>query len=203
MQLKLVQLKFQVGATQVSSWCNSSFKLVQLKLVHALWTVVHALGTVVQDVLQALHNTLLSLQTYPTIKHVKSHQDDDKPVEELPLSAQLNVEADAMATEGLRWACPTPHVTFDPTSQVMLAVAGDSCTTDIKPLVRASHHFQPLMEYYKERFQFFSTFSTRTRRETCPSYCNYHSQPQPLGLCTASLYTKDYSWVKGEASKTP
>ena len=173
-----MQLKFQVGATQVSSWCNSSFKLVQLKLVHALWTVVHALGTVVQDVLQALHNTLLSLQTYPSINHVRSHQDDAKPVEELPLSAQLNVQADAMATEGLRWACPTPHVTFDPTSQVMLAVAGDSCTSDIKPLVRASHHFNPLMEYYKESLKWseqtissidWDLFGTAYKRQ-----CNKH-----------------------------
>ena len=130
------------------------------------------------DVLQALHNTLLSLQTYPSINHVRSHQDDAKPVEELPLSAQLNVQADAMATEGLRWACPTPHVTFDPTSQVMLAVAGDSCTSDIKPLVRASHHFNPLMEYYKERFQWseqtissidWDLFGTAYKRQ-----CNKH-----------------------------
>ena len=34
-----------------------------------------------------------------TFTHVKGHQDDEKEVNELPLEAQLNVEADALAAE--------------------------------------------------------------------------------------------------------
>ena len=105
------------------------------------------------DVLQALHAKLQAFPTYPSINHVTSHQDNHKPVDQLPLPAQLNVEADTMATAGLQAAQPTPHVTFDPTCQASLVVRGATCTGDIKPAIRASHHLQPLLTYYNQRFE--------------------------------------------------
>ena len=49
-----------------------------------------------------IQNIVSSLQIFPTppmIVHVKGHQDDHLPYDQLPLEAQLNVDADAAATE--------------------------------------------------------------------------------------------------------
>jgi hypothetical protein len=47
------------------------------------------------------------LPSDPLVQHVKGHQDDDALVCTPPLPAQLNCEADALATESLE-ATPAP-----------------------------------------------------------------------------------------------
>jgi hypothetical protein len=51
------------------------------------------------DVVQAIIATLQTFEKCPEIQHVKGHQDDHVPYDRLPLEAQLNVDADAAATE--------------------------------------------------------------------------------------------------------
>ncbi len=64
------------------------------------------------DIVQAIVSTLQLFPKCPDIKHVKGHQDDDTPYACLPLEAQLNVDADAAATEfqdsygSRRWQVP-------------------------------------------------------------------------------------------------
>ena len=58
------------------------------------------------DILIAIHKeeTKLAERTprlHPT-KHVLGHQDDHTPIHRLPLPAQLNIQADKLATIGLR-----------------------------------------------------------------------------------------------------
>jgi hypothetical protein len=53
------------------------------------------------DVLITIHKLLKNLHSPHTISHVKGHQDDQVPYNELPLSAQLNCNADVLATNEL------------------------------------------------------------------------------------------------------
>jgi hypothetical protein len=55
------------------------------------------------------------------VDHVKGHQDDKVSYDELSLPAQLNVDADALATNALFYY-PTPckHIPLLPAAQVQL-----------------------------------------------------------------------------------
>ena len=64
------------------------------------------------DVIQAIISTLQTFDQCPYIEHVKGHQDDVTAYALLSLEAQLNIDADAAATEyqeafgGRRWKVP-------------------------------------------------------------------------------------------------
>ena len=51
------------------------------------------------DVLQAITTTIQMLPIPPTLQHVKGHQDRDRAIELLSLPAQLNIEADYLASQ--------------------------------------------------------------------------------------------------------
>jgi hypothetical protein len=51
------------------------------------------------DVLKEIMEHRATLEFPPSLHHVKGHQDDSKPKEDLPLPAQLNIEVDALADE--------------------------------------------------------------------------------------------------------
>jgi hypothetical protein len=63
--------------------------------------------------------------------HVKSHQDDDGPVESLSLKAQLNVQADELATKALHDAPTHNRVELFPTAKCQFIIAGQSVTRKI------------------------------------------------------------------------
>ena len=65
------------------------------------------------DVLQALHNKLKWFPQQPTIDWIESHQDDNPNIV-LPISVQLNIHADELATIGLNNLPPKPHMSLDP-----------------------------------------------------------------------------------------
>jgi hypothetical protein len=55
------------------------------------------------DVLSALHRALKWFPTYPKINWIKSHQDDKVYINaDMPVDAYLNLEADELATHGLK-----------------------------------------------------------------------------------------------------
>ena len=58
----------------------------------------------------------------PELEWVCSHQDDDPEEDILKLSeaAQLNIEADALATQGLDKLDSNPRVPMDPSAEVLL-----------------------------------------------------------------------------------
>ena len=69
------------------------------------------------DVLSALHEILDTYPSRPIIEWVKSHQDNqdnDNKTNELALSAQLNIEADELATESLKSLYPKEKVLMNP-----------------------------------------------------------------------------------------
>jgi hypothetical protein len=59
------------------------------------------------DILSVILTIIRNLPSVPLVQHVEGHQDDDQPTHLLPLPAQLNCEADALATQALE-AIPTP-----------------------------------------------------------------------------------------------
>ncbi|KAI2501044.1 hypothetical protein MHU86_13398 [Fragilaria crotonensis] len=62
------------------------------------------------DVLIEIYHTVKITWSATTIEHIKGHQDDDKPVSQLPLLAQLNIEADHLAsTHQRRHPEPAPR----------------------------------------------------------------------------------------------
>ena len=74
------------------------------------------------DIIAEIRQTLRQLQPLhpiPKIRHVKGHQDDNKPYEELDLSAQLNVDADKLADDWL-----TSHPEFDHGKAPLLPTSG-------------------------------------------------------------------------------
>jgi len=50
-----------------------------------------------REVIHEIVESLKNIKANPTTHHVKGHQDDDKTYDELPLPAQLNIDADALA----------------------------------------------------------------------------------------------------------
>jgi hypothetical protein len=53
------------------------------------------------DILSVILEYIHQLPFPPSVQHVKGHQDKEAPVATLPLPAQLNCEADALATAAL------------------------------------------------------------------------------------------------------
>ena len=73
-----------------------------------------------RGVLLALHNMLETQPNQPTIEWVKSHQDDDDTGKKLALGALLNIEADKLATEGLKSGHKKEKIAMDPNAQVQV-----------------------------------------------------------------------------------
>jgi hypothetical protein len=87
------------------------------------------LESVIVDIYQELGITF-------EFTHVKSHQDDDGPVDALTLEAQLNVQADALATEALKHAPTYNKVMLFPTAKCQLILDGVSITSKIPQAIR-------------------------------------------------------------------
>ena len=88
------------------------------------------------DVLAEIKATLEALgpTSQPTFGHIKGHQDSIRPIEELPLQAQLNCKADELAEKQFRLFPQTNHSTVPllPTAGCQLHLAQGTSTHDIK-----------------------------------------------------------------------
>ena len=110
------------------------------------------------DVLQAIHTVMDKMKEKPELEWVRSHQDDDpKKVPELDHAAQLNIKADALATQGLNTLESRPKVPLDPTSEVLLHHRGRTITRDYKVSIRNNIQLLVLEKYYQERFGWTNT----------------------------------------------
>ena len=105
------------------------------------------------DVLSALHRALKSFTRYPKINWVKSHQDDkvyDKTA--MPLDAYLNLEADELATTGLKRLQEKPIIPMDPDTMIQFHLQGRTITRDLKRTAREMIQLPSLRKFYCERF---------------------------------------------------
>jgi hypothetical protein len=79
------------------------------------------------DIVYQVFCLLREYQSTPAILHVKGHQDSKIPYANLPLPAQLNVDADVLATRELREHLNLIHHTpLFPNSKVQLLLGGSS-----------------------------------------------------------------------------
>ena len=111
------------------------------------------------DVLQSIHTITGKMNKQPELEWVRSHQDDDpdEDISKLDKAAQLNIKANALATQGLNKLDSKPKVPMDPTSEVLLHQRGRTITRDYKVSIRNNIQLLVLNEYYQERFGWTNT----------------------------------------------
>jgi hypothetical protein len=103
------------------------------------------------DVESTIVDSYKQLGIHFTFLHVKSHQDDDGPVAGLTLEAQLNVQADALATAALKDAPTYSKVALFPTAKCQLIIAGKLITRKIPQAIRYQAGLENIQTYLMER----------------------------------------------------
>jgi hypothetical protein len=106
------------------------------------------------DVLATIHDLLNNFPIPPTISHVKGHQDNNKPYEDLPLPAQLNCDADVLTTHELQnYPTTCIHVPLLPPASVQLTIGGTTITRKLGPTIQCQHGLGLLKAYMQKRSQ--------------------------------------------------
>ena len=111
------------------------------------------------DILQAIHSVMSQMKEQPTLEWVRSHQDDDpdEDISKLSKAAQLNIKADALATQGLNKLESNPIVPLDPSAEGLLHQQGRTITRDYKVSMRNNIQLLVLEECYQKRFGWTNT----------------------------------------------
>jgi hypothetical protein len=96
------------------------------------------------DILIEVQNALLQLPDL-TLKYIKAHQDDDTPSAQLPLYAQLNVDADTLASEFQdAHGSVRPILLMTPSTRVLLHLPHISITGKFASTLRTAYSGPPL-----------------------------------------------------------
>jgi hypothetical protein len=106
--------------------------------------------------LQALASTIKKISSVPVhVHHVIGHQDRTRSVASLSLPAQLNVEADRLATDfNAALTHPLPEIPFDPTTEIQLIIGRKTgVTSHIRSRIRYQIHHQPLADLIWQRYK--------------------------------------------------
>ena len=107
---------------------------------------------------QILHS-IQELDTLsPTIEHIKGHQDDKEPYEELPLLVQLNCDADAYANLYLQDHPDISHRTVHqfPAGECVLQLQQGTITRDIKQEVTEARNLPGYKEYVAKKSEWWT-----------------------------------------------
>ena len=93
---------------------------------------------------------MAKMKKRPELYWVQSHQDDDPDIgiKTLSVGTQLNIKADALATQELDRLNSKPKVPLDPSSKVMLHQQGRAITRDHKVSIQNNIQLLVLEEYY-------------------------------------------------------
>ena len=135
------------GLLKKLEYFRSHTNAIQAACMHSEW-----------DIVSTLHRLQLQFPILPSLTHVKGHQDTIYHNHNLALPAQMNVEADLLATLALQhWGSPKSVVPFDPLSYVMLSIKGRAVTRNLESAIRLQQHINPIRKYYRKRFQWDST----------------------------------------------
>jgi exonuclease III len=104
------------------------------------------------DAIIAVYHLMQHFPQLPELNHVYGHQDLDIDYADLPLDAQMNTQADALATMELDEFSTLLHsVPFDPESRVMLSIDGTTVTRRLETTMRTKASLPGLITYYQER----------------------------------------------------
>jgi exonuclease III len=106
------------------------------------------------DVLVELRHSLERLPGI-TLRHIKGHQDRKVPYPRLPLLAQLNVDADRLASQFQEeHGCSRPHVLLSPRARVQMTLANKgTITSALEHIIRHVTGLQPLWNYIKNKHE--------------------------------------------------
>ena len=106
------------------------------------------------DILISVHTLLELFSTRPILHHIKGHQDRTIPYDDLDPIAQMNVDADKLATYELHeFGQIYKIVPFDPSCGVALCIDGSTITRNIERSVQEKLFLGPLRSYLCNRFQ--------------------------------------------------
>ena len=84
-----------------------------------------------------IHAAIDNLAIQPTFFHVKGHQDDNTPIEDLPWTAQLNIRCNQIASHHLELAMESlPEVPMLPASTISLSIGKQTVTSHVARTVR-------------------------------------------------------------------
>jgi hypothetical protein len=104
------------------------------------------------DFIEGIVLQLRALPVLPTFKHVKGHQDDHVAYQELPLDAQLNVDADALAGAYISaYPASNPLVPMMPTTGAQLIIQDQTITGHYASCIRAAAAALELVAYLRKR----------------------------------------------------
>ena len=105
------------------------------------------------DILNEIWHTIKQWQPFKMI-HVKGHQNRVHRVRELPLPAQLNIEADALAAQYLHQSPhPNREVLLFPNAHVHLQFGNSTVTYRYSQRLRNAEHDRITIPYLKQKYQ--------------------------------------------------
>jgi hypothetical protein len=103
------------------------------------------------DTLISVFHLMDKFPELPKLQHILGHQDDDLSYQNLPLDAQMNTQADTLATMELdEYATPFHHVPFNPESRAMFSINRIAVTRQLKTTIRTHAPLPALITYYKD-----------------------------------------------------
>ena len=104
------------------------------------------------DIVQAIVNTFRLLPIPPEITHVKGHQDDVTPLENLPFLARCNCAADKLATTHNRLrgrnGALVPRIEGNP---IQLHIRGETINSGYERAIRIAASAPPIIKQIKRR----------------------------------------------------
>jgi hypothetical protein len=87
-----------------------------------------------------------------TLQHIKGHQDRTTPYHELPLLAQLNVDADSKATQfQAQHGAPRPHIEPNARTQAFFFTSEGTITARYTSEIYTATSAPPLRQYLQQR----------------------------------------------------
>jgi hypothetical protein len=112
------------------------------------------------DITNKISQSLRNLHSSTILTHVKGHQDDHRQYCDLPLDAQLNVDAD---TEAGYYQCmypaKRPLVLQLPSNGVQLHISGNVICSKVKRSIREAFSVPPYLQYIEKRFHWTRAIS--------------------------------------------
>jgi hypothetical protein len=104
------------------------------------------------DIFSVILAQILQLPVHPSVQHVKGHQDKEAPVATLALPAQLNCEADTLATAALIViAAPIPQSLVFLSAVCQLDVSDATVSRKVQVALRYSAMAPAMSKYLKDR----------------------------------------------------
>jgi hypothetical protein len=144
-----------IPSGQFTFYCDNQGLLKKLMYLRSYKKAVYATCLHSEwDIISSVHRLQSRFESPPELLHVKGHQNDDSAVDDLDLSALLNIEADKLATQELQEYSSVKYIVpFDPSSEIQLNIQGRTVTRQIGSAIHTQQHLEALWQYYCKRFR--------------------------------------------------